>query len=509
MRLLGLASASVGALAVAGCHSDAPAAVDPSGNDAGDAAVLEQAFDAAGDATPPAMEAGPPPPPIAVGPDGGSVVGLSISPLALTPAFAPTTTDYYVACSAGTNDLTVNATYSSGSEAYSVEVVENQAIVVAGQYWIRCLPHDFPSITVTSSPDSGGPTPGYYLVNSKNYAIVLDTNGVPVWYEQGPSVLNVDSPRLDALSFMPNGMGPFGTSTSAAFNLLDLDALARTTVVAADGPTDAHEYQTLANGDHLVFTYLMTPGVDLSDLPKLTSNETMADCEIEEVDPAGNLVWSWRTSDHVDPVKESLEPTVTPLPNGQNVVDAFHCNSIDVDATGNLLLSLRQANALFYISRSTGQVLWKFGGSAYSKDGAALIATTDDSQTTFSMQHDARFQPNGDVTLFDDHGGVTTGVARGVEYAIDHESNTASVVWQYLGSGQAQYEGSFRRYDDGESVIGWGYVPKDPRVVTEVDADGNDVLDIAFGGTGNLTYRAVKVPLSQFDLGVLRRTTAQ
>jgi hypothetical protein len=95
------------------------------------------------------------------------------------------------------------------------------------------LPHDFPPITVTSSPDSGGPTPGYYLVNSSTYGVVLDTHGVPVWYEQGTGVINVDSPAVDALSFMPNEMGPFGTSTSEFFNLLDLDALTRTNVVAA------------------------------------------------------------------------------------------------------------------------------------------------------------------------------------------------------------------------------------------------------------------------------------
>jgi hypothetical protein len=192
--------------------------------------------------------------------------------------------------------------------------------------------------------------------------------------------------------------------------------------------------------------------------------------------------------------------------NAMSVVDIFHFNSIEVDTSGNLLLSARHANAVYYVDRMTGKVLWKLGGSAYNKDGGTYIQIVNDPQTAFNMQHDARFQPNGDVTLFDNHG-ATPGVARGVEYAIDHQSNTATVAFQFLGVAQSQYEGSFRRYADGDSVIGWGYIPTDRRVITEVDTSGEEVLDIAF--TGKESYRAVKVPRSQLDIGILRATAAK
>jgi hypothetical protein len=448
-----------------------------------------------------------PRPPIQIGPDGGSVLGLSVSPVALAPSFTASTTDYSVACGAGDNAITVDVSYASGTQSYALQVSENQAVLVAGQYWIRCLPHDFPPITVTQHPDAGAPTPGFYLVNSSAYAVVLDTNGVPVWYERGTNVFSVDSPAHDTLSFMPNGMGPFVTTPQPAFDVLDLDTLVRTSVVAPVGPTDLHELQTLPSGDHLLFSYSLVTGVDLTGLNGLGTKETIADCQIDEVDPAGNLVWSWLASDHVDPVRESIVP-LTDKVSGQTVIDVFHCNSIDVDSQGNLLLSLREASAIFYISRSTSKVVWKLGGTGYSKDDAMLIEPVADSQATFSLQHDARFRPNGNVTLFDDHG-ASAGVARGVEYAIDTNDGAATLAWQFLGTAQSQFEGSFRRYADGESVIGWGYVPNDPRVVTEVGPDGNDVLDIAFGGNGNQTYRALKVPLSQLDIGVLRQTAGQ
>ena len=189
-----------------------------------------------------------------------------------------------------------------------------------------------------------------------------------------------------------------------------------------------------------------------------------------------------------------------------SVVDPFHCNSIDVDSSGNLLLSSRHANALFYIDRATGTVLWKVGGSAYNKDGATHVQIVDDPEVAFNLQHDARFLPNGDITVFDDHG-ATTGVARGVEYAIDHQANVATVAFQFVGSAQSQYEGSFRRYPDGESVISWGSIPTDSRILTEINANGQDVLDMAFDD--QVSYRAVKVPLSQLDIGLLRARTAK
>jgi hypothetical protein len=189
-------------------------------------------------------------------------------------------------------------------------------------------------------------------------------------------------------------------------------------------------------------------------------------------------------------------------------IDAFHCNGIDVDATGNLLVSMRHTSSIFYIDRTSGQIAWKLGGTAYSKDGAKLLQTANDSEVTFSQQHDARFQPNGNVSLFDDQGLGASGVARGVEYAIDLDAQTATPVFQFLGSGKALYEGSFRRYADGESLISWGYVPNDPRVLTEVDSAGNDVFDLAFSGV-NVSYRGEKVPLAQFDIELLRRGTAR
>ena len=68
--------------------------------------------------------------------------------------------------------------------------------------------------------------------------------------------------------------------------------------------------------------------------------------------------------------------------------------------------------------------------------------------------------------------------------------------------------GSFRRYPDGHSVIGWGYVLVSNPVFTEINASGQAVLDVRFA-SGYASYRAVKVPPPRFDINVLRATAGQ
>ena len=76
--------------------------------------------------------------------------------------------------------------------------------------------------------------------------------------------------------------------------------------------------------------------------------------------------------------------------------------------------------------------------------------------------------------------------------------------------------GQFKRADsmfrgritaDGSRIIGWGQSePGGSQLLfTEVDAKGKDLLDLVCPD-GSSSYRAVKVPLSAFDLTTLRTT---
>lgn len=433
-----------------------------------------------------------------------AVGALSVSPLTLSPTFDVAIHDYVVRCAAGDNAMTFTVTDAAGTTSTPVTLTEDQAVNIRG-YWVRCLPHDFPQLTAQFPTTDARPSDGYYLFNSSPYGVVVDVRGTPVWYTRGAAVLNLDTTAPNTISFTPNSTAPFGTDPDGKFEVHALDAKTTLTFAASGSPTDPHEFRTLPNGHRVLLTYPREPGTNLSGLGTFGTNEVMMGCQIQELAEDGSLVWWWQGSDHIDARTESLEPSVTVV-NGESTVDAFHCNSVDVNADGNLLLSARQTNAVFYIDHTSGKILWKLGGTKSNLDGAQHIDIVNDPQTTFTVQHDARFLDSGHISIFDNHG-VGAGVARGVEYAIDTNAGIATFVFQFLGSAPSLYEGSFRRLADGHRVIGWGYVPTDPRLFTELDEHGREVFSLNY--VGKESYRAIKVPTTQLDLQLLRDQTAK
>jgi hypothetical protein len=269
-----------------------------------------------------------------------TLAALGTSPLQLKPAFAPSIHDYYVRCAAGTNSLTIVMGAKSGGKAGlvapittepkpsrldTVQLAESEAAVIAAtdgvggksQYWIRCLPHDFPNIKVTRHPEAGAPTPGWYLTGTFGaptaYAMILDTNGTPVWYRKanGGAAINVTPLGKNQVAYMNTSTQVgFRIDPAVVYDVYHLDTKQRTHIHTANpvvNPTDLHELQQLPNGNHLLLSYRLTRGVDLTGLhsnPPGHPNSTIADCVIQEVDPQGGLVWTWRGSDHIDPVNE-------------------------------------------------------------------------------------------------------------------------------------------------------------------------------------------------------------
>ena len=265
----------------------------------------------------------------------------------------------------------------------------------------------------------------------------------------------------------------------------------------------------MPNGDHLLMSYPLRSGVDLTGLaatPTPGPNSTIADCVLQQIDPQGQVVWQWTGSDHLDPV---TEPTVAPATNvgGETVYDVFHCNSIDVSPAGDILVSARHLNAVFEIRRSDGEVVWKLGGNPTSGDDAAIIQIQNDPEGGIVQQHDARYLPDNHIGIFDNQSLASDLPARGIEYALDFGTNTAEPTFSFLSqeSEPSCCMGSFRRYPDGHRLIGWGYMITNGRVMTELNAAGDPVLDFVMA-TGTGVYRAVKVPPPFYKVATLRST---
>ncbi len=412
---------------------------------------------------------------------------------------------------------TETVSYGSSAKDVTVELAEDQAATLrvdgAAEYWIRCLPHDFPTILVTEKADAGARGDGFYLLGtaitppgSASFAMVLDVHGTPVWYlRAAQTVFDVDLAAPNVISFLtaaaPSG---FGTDPNARWELRDLASGRSTYVKAVEGPTDLHEFRILANGDYLVQSYDLVGGVDLTGLQKFGPDSTVADCVLQELDRSGALVWTWRAGDHIDMVRESTIPESAAV-NGQTVVDPIHVNSVDEAANGDLLVSARHLDAVFLVSKQTGKIVWKLGGAAYSRDGAQLLQLKGD--TGFFRQHDARFVSKDTISLFDDES-LMAAPARAVAYSIDPTSGTATRVWQDIGPTSSVAMGSVRVLPNDGVVVGWGLPSSGYGGVTEFDKSGHELFEIGLP-SGEPSYRAVKVPPGSFDLDVLRRAVGE
>jgi hypothetical protein len=494
-------------------------------------------------------------------------------PVALVPAFSPAVHDYYVRCGAGANALDVSMTASPGAESQLLAPtsstkapkqtlhlhVDEGAVIGAAaiqgslsvDYWVRCLPHDFPVLSMVRHPSAGTAPPGYYLVGNifvpnpaeAGYAMVVDSLGVPLWYYRDPTteIFNVENVVDGAVSFIPS-------PSQLPYEIHELKPL-QTTQVSPNSTVpmlalDEHEMQVLPNGDYLLIASPLKTGVDLSGLTlplsdggvlPLGKGSNIHDCHIVELDAkgTGTVVWEWIGSQHLDPATDCVWPE--PIngafaPDGGAVVDTFHCNSIAVDPKNqNLLVSARQMNSVFYIERATKKILWKMGGSPLTSDNATYVPVPD----AFHGQHDARLQPDwtptcrggkGQISVFDDETDAGK-PARGVVYEVTIDPDdrgaadcgapgtgvvSATKIWDFPGSGGSAALGSFRISADGSRVIGWGSGSTPGLAFSEVDAKGNRLLDFYIDeGSHNTSYRAIKVPLSAFDRNVLRATAGR
>jgi hypothetical protein len=516
------------------------------------------------------------------GPDCGAVTATtpSLSKLSVTskthpsvtliPGFAPGIHDYYVLCDGHeglpiSNQLTVSVEQPEGTsssiavetpggalgtastqQTVSLSVQNDDAIVVSAvngkssqPYWVRCLPDDFPVMQWAAHADGCSRTPGYYLLGSEalrppavaSYAMVLDTNGVPVWYypEVGTGVFDVDSLATGTISFISGAM-------TLPWEIHQLSPSAVSGVGPAGPELDNHELRLLPNGHYLMFKIPIETGFNLSDLTipgtgsSLGTDQAIASCEILEVDPTTSpqsVVWSWDVSDHFDPDTASTYPQPGAAswhaPDGGPAWDVFHCNSIDVDPkTGNLLVSARDMDSVFYVDYQTKKVLWKMGGTTPSKDDASFVPFADSSSGPFRRQHDARLLPgwsftdcggHGQISMFDDETNEPGVPARAVVYYVEVgvgtgcPSPSARVAWSYAGAVNSLYMGSFRVSSDGSRTIGWGVRTTSSLIFTEVDEAGHDLLDVSFLPGGS-SYRAIKVPVEQLDLDRLRSSAA-
>ena len=484
---------------------------------------------------------------------------LEVGPYEVFPAFSADQHDYIAYCPSNTaNHMSVHArgmprtTVAMGGVGgtilldTTVTIDANDAIVItitptgggtSEEYWIRCVPPDFPHITTSGDGDA---PPGWYILanngdaNYGQFGMIMDSAGVPVWYKRGAANrVPRDLKRLADGSlawFQTFGPG-FGSDPANGYENFPLAGTPVDLIQTVGVVTNHHELVQLPSGNFLLTSMLtaVPPALPPPEAqpcrrqnatgtyPAVTSDFVLR-AVVQEVTPAGTLVRQWDSTGDIA-LSETTVPICFQFPaaTGDDYLSSIHPNAVDLKANGpgtaddQLIVSARHNDAVYGIRFDSQAVDWKLGGTTTPQS----LTIVGDPLGGPRRQHDVRVLPNGHITMFDNRTNFTTatvpfatvtGAARFVEYAIDETAHTATLVRQISNpfgffSGAT---GSARVQPDGGVVICWGALPG--TVFAEYDAAGQVVFEVHMPGL-NSSYRTVKEPLASFSLATLRATS--
>jgi Arylsulfotransferase (ASST)/Bacterial Ig-like domain/Secretion system C-terminal sorting domain len=354
-----------------------------------------------------------------------------------------------------------------------------------------------PQITVNSSnnPSDGKLFLANFSLTSSltpndsvtNYLMVLNNDGSVAKYSK-ISELGVD------FKIQPNGQPSYSDITASyggyyeagRIFVMDTSLTPIDTFQCGNGyVTFPADFRLLPNGHSLAFAMDPEP-VDMTQYGG-SPDANAVGVVIQELDASKNVVFQWRTWDYL-PVTDSYVDIT-----GQ-IVDLIHANAIDVDNTGNIVFSMRHLSSVIKIDRQTGNIIWTLGGK--QNQFTFINEHESNSPNYFSFQHDVRILPNGNLTLFDNGNQHQPNYSRGVEYKLDEQNKTATLVWEFRHTpdiyGFAM--GSVQRLPNGNTLIGWGLGSlSGAPMLTEVHPDQSVALEFSLP-VGQASFRVYKLP---------------
>ncbi|KAL1980944.1 hypothetical protein VTN96DRAFT_3284 [Rasamsonia emersonii] len=265
------------------------------------------------------------------------------------------------------------------------------------------------------------------------------------------------------------------------------------TVVPVTNDLDAfnmHEFNILHGGKTALACTYRTEVLDFADLGMPGQSGRVIVGGFEEIDVAtGNIIFEWKSSDHVSLSESDFATPATPEQAGSGW-DYIHVNSVDKNAEGDYLLSARFTNTIYLISGKDGHIIWRLGG----KRSDFVLQ-----DFSFYRQHHARFvESNSTHTIISflnnasDEGSQREDVSAALFVALDTASRpmTASVIRRYErpDGGLTRLRGDVQLLSNGNIFVGWsqqGYH-------SEFTPNGTCVMEARFVSDRFSTYRAYK-----------------
>ena len=332
---------------------------------------------------------------------------------------------------------------------------------------------------------NAGTAPGLLFLTPANGAgndgpLILDDRGELVWLRPHTAAAAADfrMTTYRGASVLTWWEGAVNGGIGAGEHVMADDRYREIARIRAGhgGTADLHEFQVTPGGTALFFS-------DAGVAPRMPAGATtpawaVMDCAIHEVDIAtGELVFEWHAADHID-----LDESYATEPTGDaHVYDYVHANSIEPLPDGDLLVSARNTCAVYRVSRSTGQIVWRLGGK---RSDFAMGAGAN-----FGYQHDVRLQADGTYTLFDDES--APGHSRAIVLRVDETARTATLVREYRRPVDilSTSQGNMQVLPNGNVFVGWG----SQAWLSEFRPDGTLLYDATFP-SATQSYRDYRMP---------------
>jgi Arylsulfotransferase (ASST) len=353
----------------------------------------------------------------------------------------------------------------------------------------------FPSQPGLSPPslqvavDSPNASPGDVLLApaagpGQHGPMIVDGAGNLVWFKSAPADEVAEDLQVERYQGQPVLVWWQGVITSFGTGL-GSDEIYNTSyqpvaqIQAGNGYTaDLHEAQILPSGAAFITAYALVY-TNLSSAGG-SSDGILADAIVQEVDvKTGLVMFEWHAYGHV-----ALTDSYTHPGAAEDPWDWFHVNSVSLDpwGDGNFIISSRNTWTAYEISKQTGAILWRIGGRQPSfKMGAG---------TGTAWQHDARWQPDHTLTIFDD--GSTPpehSQSRAIRERINWRDRSVELIGRYVHTPPALSgsQGNYQLLPDGDSFVGWGEEP----FLSEFSPSGQVLFSARLPPTGQ-SYRAYR-----------------
>ncbi|MBM2816675.1 MAG: hypothetical protein HW421_3437 [Ignavibacteria bacterium] len=341
------------------------------------------------------------------------------------------------------------------------------------------------------------PAPGYILTDpiTSGYATIYDNSGQPAYFTDLTSI----GQDFTALRILENGKFACYSISTKEWIVMEEDlSISRKVKVSSEYVTNFHTLHVSSTGSYLLLGN-KNKTIDMSQkVPNGKTNATLKNLIIQEIDVYNSVVFQWDCSDHIDVTDATEDVNLT-----ATTIDPYHINQVVYDFDGNILISFRNLDAVYKISRSTGEIIWIMGGTKSRRNQFTFINDTRDNFSGFSHQHDPNRLSNGNILLFDNGNLKTNQYSRAVEYEINESAKTATKVWEYRHNPDiyAKWMGNAQRLPNGNTMIGWGANEDKPfnTVGTEVTYGGQTVFELSlFGYTGNYQVHRKSYKMKSF-----------